>query len=63
MGSPVTPNYANLFMGNFLLDFTKIIPSLCSKCYWKYTDDLFFVWSENSENTILIKKSVKHLRR
>lgn len=47
MGSPMAPNYANLFMGKFELDFVsnnnpyfKFI-----KYYWRYIDDLFFIWS------------------
>lgn len=52
MGSPVAPNYANLFMGKFELDlmynhnpYSKFI-----KCYWRYIGDLFFIWSGNADD-------------
>lgn len=47
MGSPMAPNYANLFMGKFEFDFVynnnpyfKFI-----KHYWRFIDDLFIIWS------------------
>lgn len=38
VGSPVAPNYENLFLGNFRFD---LIHNL--KYYWQYMDDLFFI--------------------
>ena len=47
MGSPFSPNYANLFMGKFEEDFVytnnPFSPSL--KCWFRYIDDIFFIFN------------------
>lgn len=52
MGSPMAPNYANLFMGKFELDFVynNNPYSKFLKQYWRYIDDLCFIWSGNTED-------------
>ena len=49
-GSSLALNYTNLFMWKFELDliynhnpYSKLI-----KYYWRYIDDLFFIWSGNA---------------
>ena len=52
MGSPFAPNYANLFMGKFEEDhvYTNDNPFRpYIKGFVRYIDDLFFVFSANSE--------------
>ncbi len=52
MGSPVAPNYGNLFTGKFELDFiyNNNPYSKFTENYWRYIDDLFFIWSGNAED-------------
>lgn len=47
MGSPAAPNYANLFMGKFVLDRICNPYSNFIKSYWRYIDELFLIWSGN----------------
>ena len=47
MGSPCSPNYANLFMGKFEEDFVyHNNPFLIFlKCWFRYIDDIFFIFN------------------
>ena len=51
MGSPFSPNYANLFMGKFEEDYVyKDNPyGTYIKCWYRFIDDIFFVFDGNSE--------------
>lgn len=52
MGSPFAPNYANLFMGKFEEDFvysSKNSFLQCLKCYFRFIDDIFFVFKGTEE--------------
>ncbi|KAL2087323.1 hypothetical protein ACEWY4_018382 [Coilia grayii] len=52
MGSPMAPNYANLFMGKFELDFVynNNPYSKFLKRFWRYIDDLYFIWSGSTDD-------------
>ena len=59
MGTPMAPNYANLFMDKFeqnlLTEFyqkTGIRPLM----WWRYIDDIFFVWKDGNDD---LKKFIK----
>lgn len=51
MGSPFSPNYVNLFMEKFEEDhvYNNNSFSALVKCWFRYIDDLFFVFTETSE--------------
>ena len=49
MGSPFAPNYANLFMGKFEMDFVYSSENVCLKCWFRYIDDVFFIFSGTVE--------------
>ena len=47
MGTPIAPNYANLFL-NYLE--SRIIDEFYKICeiWWRVTDDIFFIWKMES---------------
>ena len=53
MGTPMAPNYANLFMAKFEND---VITSFYEKSglkpyvWFRYIDDIFFVWTHGSDS-------------
>lgn len=52
MGSPFAPNYANLFMGKFEMDFVYSSENAfkhCLKCWYRFIDDIFFIFSGTVE--------------
>lgn len=52
MGSPFAPNYANLFMGKFEMDFVYSSENIFNhslKCWFRYIDDVFFIFSGTVE--------------
>ena len=52
MGTPMAPNYANLFMADYE---TKLIEGYYAKkgvkplVWFRYIDDIFFIWTEGSD--------------
>lgn len=55
MGSPMAPNYANLFMGKFEQDFIYESNPFNQylKVWYRYIDDIFFVWSGSEDELIV----------
>ena len=53
MGTPMTPNYANLFMDNFeqnlMRDYYQIT-GLSLLVWFRFIDDIFFVLSDNKDS-------------
>ena len=51
MGSPCSPNYANLFMGKFEEDFVYHNNpfALYLRCWFRYIDDVFFIFTGTTE--------------
>ena len=50
MGTPMAPNYANLFMDKFersLLDNFHRKTGKRPLMWWRYIDDVFFIWNED----------------
>lgn len=54
MGSPMAPNYANLFMGKFEHDFIYNDNGFKQhlKGYYRFIDDLFFLWTGPKEELL-----------
>ena len=53
MGTPMAPNYANLFMDKFENEFIKEYArktGLRPLVWFRYIDDVFFIWSHGSES-------------
>ena len=53
MGIPMAPNYANLFMDNFgqnLLREYYQITELSPSVWFRFIDDIFFVWTGNKDS-------------
>ena len=53
MGTPMAPNYANLFMDNFEETLMKEYLKKTGKkpiVWWRYIDDIFFVWNDGEES-------------
>ena len=48
MGTPMAPAYANLFMGDLE---EKLLAQFALKPYlwWRYTDDIFMVWTHGED--------------
>ena len=58
MGTPMTPNYANIFMDRFeqnLLDAFYQKTGKQPLVWWRFIDDIFFIWNhdENSLNEFI----------
>ena len=53
MGTPMAPNYANLFMDNFeqnlLHDYSQKT-GLSPLVWFRFTDDIFFIWTGNKDS-------------
>ena len=53
MGTPMAPNYANLFMDNFeqnlLRDYSQIT-GLSPLVWFRFIDDIFFIWTGNKDS-------------
>ena len=52
MGTPMTPNYANLFMDNFeqTLPFDFFQQTRLSHLVWfRFIEDVFFIWTGNKD--------------
>ena len=53
MGTPMAPNYANLFMDNFeqnlLRDYSKK-SGLSPSVWFRFIDDIFFIWNGNKDS-------------
>ena len=53
MGTPMTPNYANLFMDNFEqtlpLDFFQQT-RLSHLVWFRFIEDVFFIWTGNKDS-------------
>ena len=53
MGTPMTPNYANLFMDNFEqtlpLDFFQQT-RLSHLVWFRFIEDIFFIWTGNKDS-------------
>ena len=51
MGSPCSPNYANLFMGKFEADFvySNNPYSMYIKCWYRFIDDIYFIFTGSGE--------------
>lgn len=54
MGSPMAPNYANLFMGKFEHDFIYNDNPFKQhlKVFYRFIDDLFFLWTGSKEELL-----------
>ena len=53
MGTPMTPNYANLFMDNFeqTLPFDFFQQTRLSHLVWfRFIEDVFFIWTGNKDS-------------
>ena len=53
MGTPMAPNYANLFMDKFetqLLDGFYKKTGKRPMIWWRYIDDIFFIWNDGEES-------------
>ena len=48
MGTRMAPNYANLFMGDLEDEIIKNYP-LKPLCWYRYIDDIFFIWTHGRE--------------
>ena len=53
MGTPMAPNYANLFMDNFeknlLRDYSQKT-GLSPLVWFRFIDDIFFIWTGNKDS-------------
>ena len=53
MGTPMAPNYANLFMNNFeqnlLRDYSQET-GLSPLVWFRFIDDIFFIWTGNKDS-------------
>ena len=53
MGTPMAPNYANLFMDNFeqnlLHDYSQKT-GLSPLVWFRFIDDIFFIWTGNKDS-------------
>ena len=53
MGTPMAPNYANLFMDKFendLIEEYAAKTGLRPLVWFRYIDDIFFVWTHGTES-------------
>lgn len=53
MGTPVAPEYANLFMCNYEEILKYKNPDIFPKLYMRYLDDMLFVWEKSEEDLLL----------
>ena len=53
MGTPMAPNYANLFMNDFeqnlVTDYHKKIGKK-PWIWWRYIDDIFCIWTDGEDS-------------
>ena len=55
MGTPMAPNYANLFMDKFeqgMMDEFYKETGKRPLVWWRYIDDIFFIWNEDETSLI-----------
>ena len=53
MGTPMAPNYANLFMNEFEQNLLNDYYKKTGKrplVWWRYIDDIFCIWTDGEES-------------
>ena len=56
MGTPMAPNYANLFMDDLEEGMMKAYFKKTGKkplIWWRYIDDIFFIWTDGKESLMV----------